>query len=305
MLTKKQKNTLLYILFVFIACSAAKDFEFLVLKTDETFLAENIFCKLFALLMIYLCLQDRKLTWRSIGLRRSGIVKGMILGFSLGIITFAVSYLAECLLLLILGKSPHLSFYITSFSLSGQTVTGFSVSAILICIAGNVINVLAEEGLFRGLFYKLGRRAFSVKYANLLQALLFGIWHLITVVVWYRQGSLTIPSALLFGLGYILLAGILGFEWGLCVTLTGTLWTGIFEHFFNNFIGNFLHVVTASGTDELQIFRIVLSNVLSLLLVLILAKRKSQPSGRRQRTKASVPSAGQEAKTKRHKQRGR
>ena len=95
MLTKKQKNTLLYILFVFILCSAAMDFEFLVLKTDETFLAENIFCKLFALLMIYLCLEDRKLTWRSIGLRRSGITKGMILGFSIGIITFTASYFSS------------------------------------------------------------------------------------------------------------------------------------------------------------------------------------------------------------------
>lgn len=309
MLTKKQKNTLLYILFVFILCSAAKDFEFLVLKTDETFLAENIFCKLFALLMIYLCLEDRKLTWRSIGLRRSGIAKGMVLGFSLGIITFTVSYLAECILLLILGKSPHLGFYITSFSLSDQTVTGLSVSAILICIAGNIVNVLAEEGLFRGLFYKLGRRAFSVKYANLLQALLFGIWHLITVVVWYKQGSLSIPSALLFGIGYILLAGILGFEWGLCVTLTGTLWTGIFEHFFNNFIGNFLHVSTATGTDELQIFRIVLSNVLSLLLVILLAKHKNQLSVRRQRSgKSKLPTTGQNTKSipsnaGRHKQR--
>lgn len=278
MLTKKQKNTILYILFVFILCSAAKDFEFLVLKTDETFLAENIFCKLFALLVIYLCLEERKLTWKSIGLRRSGIMKGLILGFSLGLITFAVSYLAECVLLLILGKTPHLGFFVTSFSLSEQTVTGLSVSAVLICIAGNIVNVLAEEGLFRGLFYKLARRTFSVTHANLFQALLFGIWHLITVIVWYKQGSLTIPSALLMGAGYILLAGILGFEWGLCVTLTGTLWTGIFEHFFNNFIGNFLHVVTATGTDELQIFRIVLSNALSLLLVILMTKHKKQIS---------------------------
>ena len=43
MLTKKQKNTLLYILFVFILFSAAMDFVFLFLKTDETFLAQNIF----------------------------------------------------------------------------------------------------------------------------------------------------------------------------------------------------------------------------------------------------------------------
>lgn len=46
MITRKQKRSILYILFVFILCSAAKDFEFLVLKTDETFLAENIFCKI-------------------------------------------------------------------------------------------------------------------------------------------------------------------------------------------------------------------------------------------------------------------
>lgn len=290
MLTKKQKNTLLYILFVFILCSAAMDFEFLVLKTDETFLAENIFCKLFALLMIYLCLEDRKLTWRSIGLRRSGITKGMILGFSIGIITFTASYLVEFILLLILGKSPRPGFYLTSFSLANRTATKLTVSAILICIAGNIINVLAEEGLFRGLFYKLGRRALSVKYANLLQALLFSIWHLITIVVWYRQGSLTIPSALLFGAGYLLTAGISGFAWGLCVTLTGTLWTGIFQHFFNNVIGSFLHVVTATGTDELQIFRLALSNVLSLLLVILLAKHKKQPAGRRQRSMKSMPS---------------
>ncbi len=302
MLTKKQKNTLLYILFVFILCSAAMDFEFLVLKTDETFLAENIFCKLFALLMIYLCLEDRKLTWRSIGLRRSGITKGMILGFSIGIITFTASYLVEFILLLILGKSPRPGFYLTSFSLTNRTATKLTVSAILICIAGNIINVLAEEGLFRGLFYKLGRRALSVKYANLLQALLFGA-------------------------GYLLTAGISGFAWGLCVTLTGTLWTGIFQHFFSNVIGSFLHVVTATGTDELQIFRLALSNVLSLLLVILLAKHKKQPAGRRQhsmksmpsnavrrtdpspsnagqRSKSSIPPAGKASKPGRRKRRG-
>lgn len=286
MLTRKQKRSILYILFVFILCSAAKDFEFLVLKTDETFLAENIFCKIFALLVISQCLVERKLSWKSIGFRLNGLKRGLILGFSLGIGTFAVSYLAECLILLLMGKSPRLSFFISSFSLSDQTVTGISLSAILICILGNVINVAAEEGLFRGLLFKLGRRAFSSQNANLLQALLFGIWHLVTVVVWVREGSLTVGAAFLMGIGYIILAGILGFEWGLCVTLTGTLWTGIFEHFFNNFISNSLHVVTDTGTDELQILRIVLSNVLSLLLVLFLMKRgkkkeRRRPAGRR------------------------
>ena len=46
------------------------------------------------------------------------------------------------------------------------------------------------------------------------------------------------------------------------------------EHFFNNFIGNILHVVSATGIDELQIVRIVLSNVLSLIIVIGISKRK-------------------------------
>ena len=175
MITRKQKRSILYILFVFILCSAAKDFEFLVLKTDETFLAENIFCKIFAILVISQCLVERKLSWRSIGFRLKGIKKGLILGFSLGLSTFAISYLAEFLILFFMGKSPRLSFYISNFALSDQTVTGISLSALLICILGNVINVTAEEGLFRGLIFKLGRRAFSTRSANFIQALLFGI----------------------------------------------------------------------------------------------------------------------------------
>ena len=69
MITRKQKRSILYSLCGVILCSAAKDFEFLVLKTDETFLAENIFCKIFAILVISQCLVERKLSWRSIGFR--------------------------------------------------------------------------------------------------------------------------------------------------------------------------------------------------------------------------------------------
>ena len=72
--------------------------------------------------------------------------------------------------------------------------------------------------------------------------------------------------------GYVLLAGVLAYEWGLCISLTGTIWAGVFEHFFNNFITNSLHMVTDTGIDEMQILRIVLSNVLSLAFVLMLSK---------------------------------
>ena len=155
-----------------------------------------------------------------------------------------------------------------------------SFSAVVICILGNIINVVAEEGLFRGLFLKALSEQWGFKTGNLVQALLFGFWHIISCVIGVKEGTMTIGTAIVFAIGYVVLAGILAIEWGTCVNMTGVLWVGMFEHFFNNFISNALHVLsTSSGTleaDNMQIVRIVLSNVLSLSIVLIINARKKR-----------------------------
>lgn len=263
---------LLFILGAYFICELVKDFEFLILKTDQTFLAENIFCKLFAVGMIVFCLKKLHLSWDGIGFKKSGVAKGAALGISLGVITFSLSYLAEYLILQSRGLHPEFSFYIANFAISNQNIAGISISALAICVVGNIVNVWAEEGLFRGLLYHIGKLHFTERAANIIQSALFGLWHIIIVIVWIVDGSIDIFSALIMAVGYVILAGILGYEWGLCAALTGTLWAGAFEHFFNNFIGNTLHVISETGVDELQIIRIVLSNVLSLLIVTILTK---------------------------------
>ena len=167
-----------------------------------------------------------------------------------------------------MGKAPQIQFFITNFAVKNQNITGASFMAAFICVIGNILNVWAEEGLFRGILFRIGTRAFTEKQSNLLQAFLFGIWHIVIVVVWIKDGSISIPLAAVMAVGYVILAGILAYEWGLCLLLTGTVWAGVFEHFFNNFITNSLHMVTESGIDELQILRIVLSNALSLACLL-------------------------------------
>lgn len=271
-----KKTTLGILLGIFILCGVVKDIEFMYLKTDQTILAENVICKLFCIGMIATVLALLGMKWRDLGFVKQGCLKGLLYGFSLGIVTFAVSYLAEYLILLAKGLHPHLGLYITNFSMSELNVTGMSLPVVLICIAGNLINVWAEEGLFRGLFQKIGSSAFGTKGANMIQSLLFGIWHAISLVLWVKEGSMTVGGAVLFGIGYLSLAWILGYEWGICAALTGTVWVGFFEHFFNNFISNALHMVTDTGIDELQALRIVISNVLSLTIVLIVARRKKQ-----------------------------
>ena len=87
------------------------------------------------------------------------------------------------------------------------------------------------------------------------------------------DGQMSVIQAIVFAIGYVVLAGILAIEWGECVNMSDVLWVGLSEHFFNNFIGNILHVESATGTDEFQIIRIVVSNLLSLGIVLFIKRR--------------------------------
>lgn len=269
-----KKKVMRFIILLFLLCSVVEYVEFLVIKTDQTILAENVLCKLFIIALILVVLWRRRESPRSIGFKRTGILGGAALGLALGVSSFAISYGVEYIVLCGMGQMPSLQFFISNFALQNQNVTGLSLMAVVICVAGNILNVLAEEGLFRGLFRHLGETAFTQRQSNLLQALLFGVWHIVMVVGWVIDGSMGVPAAAVMAVGYVLLAGILGYEWGLCAALTGTLWAGVFEHFFNNFLTNSLHMVTATGIDELQILRIVLSNILSLTFVLLITKCK-------------------------------
>lgn len=206
-----------------------------------------------------------------IGLKLKNTFKYVVCGFGLVFFTFTISYGLEVALLAGMGKKPGLSMYITNFGLSGATAeVSLSALALIICVLVNIINVLAEEGMFRGFILKVVTERSGFKTGNYLHAFLFGIWHIVMCVLGVYDGQMSVGQAVIFAVGYVVLAGILALEWGTCVSMTGVLWVGLSEHFYNNFIGNFLHVVSSIGTDEFQIIRIVLSNFLSLGIVLLI-----------------------------------
>ena len=274
------KKTIEIVLAVFVLCNVVKYIEFLIIKTDRTIISENIICKLFIIAVLFFALSKLKWNWNKIGFSKKNLLKNAALGLCLGVSTFFLSYLTEYLVLAAMGKKPRIAFFITNFALSNQNIRGTSFAMVVICIIGNIVNVWAEEGLFRGLFFQMMKTSFTEKQSNFIQALLFGLWHIVTVIVWLSDGSINIPTACFMTFGYIVLSGVFAYEWGLCLVLTDTIWAGAFEHFFNNFITNSLHMVTDTGIDEMQILRIVLSNALSLTFVIIiskLAKRRKLP----------------------------
>lgn len=278
---KKNKKAIVCSMAVmFIICFVIKDIEFLFIKTDSTFIGENVICKIVCIIATAMTTYKLGYKLSDIGFKNTSVLRYAFSGLGLGIVTFALSYGVEILILTIRGCNPRLAVYITNFGLTGATnEMSLSVTAVVICMLGNIINVLAEEGLFRGLILKVLSDNWGFRIGNYTQAFLFGVWHIISCVVGVKDGSMTIGMAIVFAVGYVILAGILAVEWGICVNMTGVLWVGMFEHFFNNFTSNVLHVLSIGDggiieADNLQILRIVLSNILSLIIVLFIYMRK-------------------------------
>ncbi len=269
----KKRRTMYVISMMFVLLMIIRGIEIIFVKTDQTWVGENILHKICSILLIWIALDMMGLRWSDLGFSKKGLFTGLKYGLALGLSTFFLSYAAEFIVLIAMGKHPSLRCYITNFSLTQIHTNGSSLLAVTVCIIGNIVNVYAEEGLFRGLFYKIGIQYYSQKTANIIQALLFGIWHITNVINPLLDGSMNIAMAILMGIGYILLSGILAYEWGMCAALSGTLWIGASEHLFNNFISNSLHTVTETGVDELMIVRIILSNILSLLFVMVISRK--------------------------------
>ncbi len=274
-MTFSKKKALFWVMVIYILCNIVRYIEFLFIKTDKTFLSENIICKLFTIAVIFFVLYKLGWKWQTLGFVKNHFLKNALFGLALGISTFTISYFIENIILLCMGKHPHINFFITNFAISNQNISSAAFATVLVCVIGNIVNVWAEEGLFRGLLFKIMKETYTEKQSNFFQALLFGLWHIVTVIVWLTEGSINILPAILLSVGYVILSGILAYEWGMCIGLAGTIWVGAFEHFFNNFVTNSLHTVTETGIDEMQIIRIVLSNILSLIFVLLISKKKS------------------------------
>ena len=174
-----------------------------------------------------------------------------------------------------LHGNVHLSFYASGFSLTNEKVSQAGILLILSSVLFNLINVWMEEGIFRGLFTKI-LEGLSYRKSLFFIAFLFGIWHLVMPLRDYLQGESSLVNLIAMGIGYVILAGMMSIKWSLLYKMTGSLWFGLGDHFFNNLASNLVHVVSNSEGDSLQIVRILLWQLLSFAIVLIIYRRKSK-----------------------------
>ena len=255
---------------IFLLCLSVRFVEYFLIETDKTAIGENVLHKVVGIILLALVLKKISLTWGDIGFQKNGFVRGLLKGLLLGSVCFAVSFGLELAILSLQGNHAHLEIYISSFSLTGSQMKNTDFVFFLLCVLFNVINVWMEEGVFRGLFIKTLSEIRPFMQANFIAAFLFGIWHIVMPVRGYVNGEMSFAAMILMGIGYIILAGIMGIKWGLLYRITGNLWAGLGDHLFNNIVAtNMLHVVSLKGADELQIVRIMAAQIISFGFVIV------------------------------------
>ena len=279
---KAKQRPILFILCFFLICFIFRAIEYLFIRTDQSIIGEAFIHKLIGIALLAAAIWFIKYKWRDIGFHTDKIVRNLLIGLLLGGGVFVVGYGVEMIIQASAGNAPALSFYVTSYAVEGNRVMQGGLLLVFVCIVGNIINVVMEEGIFRGLFVRLTEEKYSFLLACLFSSLLFGIWHIAQPVRNVLDGVQSLPGASMMALMLVGTSLLGGIQYVLLYKVTGSLWAGMVAHFINNASANLLHVVTLSGADEMQTIRITIAQTLAFIIILIMflidrrAKKKAE-----------------------------
>ncbi|GAA1750936.1 CPBP family intramembrane glutamic endopeptidase [Kocuria aegyptia] len=246
--------------------------DIFVLRLDES-LGEIILSKALGFVLVLAFVSLMRQPFAAIGFHRRDLGTTITIGVLLTLGIYLISYAVEFGLHAVSGDNPAVVLAAID---PKQEVTGGLLFAGWL-VFGNVVNALMEEGLFRGVFLPVLMGRFRFWAANAVQALLFGLWHLVWPLKNFIHGEISLGGALAQG-GLLLLGStIYGLIWGYLFYVTGSLWAPIAAHFLANTIQNLVHIESSVGLDVLVSVRGTVASLVGLAalgLIWWLSKRR-------------------------------
>ena len=185
------KKGLFIVLIIYIICYIFRILEYFILRTDKTFFGEAFIHKILGIIVLYTVIKSMSFNYENIGFTRKKAIFYLGQGLLFGIFIYLISYGIEILINISHGQFKSLEFYVSTYSVEGNIGKQTAIIFFVICILGNIINVIMEEGIFRGLFQKLFEQKYNFLLSAILSSLLFGFWHVIAPLRSYYDGTIS------------------------------------------------------------------------------------------------------------------
>ena len=262
-------KTILTILVIYLICFAFRALEYFVIRTDQTFLGEAFIHKLIGIGFLILAIKVFRYSFAEVGFKTGKAFYDILKGLAFGIATFFIAYGVELIIVASTGNLKGLELYVSAYSVDGNIGHQTDFYFFIICIAGNIINVLMEEGVFRGLFQRMLNSHYKFVVAAIIASVLFGMWHIMSPLRNYLDGNQSLGGFIAQSCLLIGTSALVGFKFAMMGKLTGNLYMAMGDHFVNNTIVNILHVVSNSEADQFQVIRITIAQSLSFTVILI------------------------------------
>lgn len=257
----------------FFLVLALRSIDLFVLKLDEH---EIIVSRVLGFLLALAFLHVLRKPVGSIGLHGRNFDKAFLIGALSLSIVYMVLYAVQFYRLSNAGETTRLVF--AAIDHETGTMGGLFFTAFY--FIGQVVNAFTEEAIFRGVMLPHFMKRFRFWQANLLQASLFGLAHLVFPLHSWVSGQATAGEAVaeaMFLLPFTIMGGLI---FGYLYYRTDSLWTAVFAHLIDNGIGLFFHLQTVNRLNaETDILMLASLGFIALvLLAWAVAKRSHLPT---------------------------
>ena len=246
-----------------LALIALRALDLLVLQADS-WPDPTILSKGLGLLLVFLYLRTVRERIASIGLHTRNLGYAIGIGAVSLLAMFACLYAIEFYTLRAAGEDPRVVIGIVDKT--GALIAG--TMFVSLYFAGQVLNAFAEEGIFRGIILPRFMRTMSFWKANLAQALLFAVAHLIWPLSSFALGQSTLTDALIQAAMLLVFTTMGGLLFGYLYYRTNSLWTSVLAHLIDNSVWLFIHIETSTRINaETDVSMFARVGFLSLALI--------------------------------------
>ena len=243
--------------------------DLFILRTDQTWVGEAIIHKLLGIVIMSIIACRLGFKPEEIGFSKGKNILKVFNGLAFGLSVYGIAYAAEIIMAKAAGSFDSLRFYVSAYAIDKNSGNRTGFLFFILCIIGNVINVLMEEGNFRGLFPRILGEKYAFAKAAVITSALFGFWHIVLPIRNYVDREQSFSGMIVQCVLLLVISAVIGLKFTILTKISGSIYMSMGDHFFNNTIVNLLHVVTNTGADEMMTVRIFIAQSLSFVLVLI------------------------------------